>query len=344
MTDGSADIVMPVGKTAPNEYQPVVLGEAAGSTMSTFSAEYFATGGATNPPRNNSIVSPTLLGTWANRYWQVNKNGGDMALRVGLPYPGVIGEPWFNTSPGADSRIGVAKFEGTTWDFTKSSEDFNDITPPYFETRIQTSVGVVYSDIISSFSPFTIGHGLNTVLPVTLLRFEAAAAGTGALLQWQVAPSATLSHFVVEHSTNGQSFAGLQQVAGQVIPVYSYRHSGLTPGTHYYRLKMVEKDGSHTYSPVKQVSFTGLAETSIVQWQHSGPGYTTGQLTIFSQKPQAANAWLIDMAGRVVKTYAFMLQQGPNGIPVALPALPDGIYRFRVATTDGKQKLFPILQ
>jgi len=344
MTNGSADIVLPVGKTGPAEYQPVTLGDAAGSTMSTFSAEYFAANGATVPPRNSSIVSGTLLGTWQNRYWQVNKSGGDMALRVGLPYTNAITEPWFNAPPGAGSRVGVARFAGSTWDFTKSSVDFNDITPPYFETRIQSSPGVVYSDIISSFSPFTIGHGLNTILPVTLLRFEATLAGTDALLQWQVAPSATLSHFVVEHSINGQSFAPVQQLAGQVVPVYSYRHTGLTPGTHYYRLKVAEKDGSYTYSATRQVTSTGHAETMIVQWQHSGPGHTIGQLTIFSQKPQAAQALLIDMAGRVVKTYPFMLQQGLNNLPLHLPALASGIYRLRVTTSDGKQKLLPVLQ
>ncbi|MCU0374839.1 MAG: hypothetical protein MUF24_05980 [Chitinophagaceae bacterium] len=346
MTDGSADIVMPVGKTgSPNDYKPVILADPAGSGTNTFSAEYFPSG-ATSSPRSAFLASGTVFSVWTGPYWQVDKTGSGVNLRVGLFYdPLVTG--WSVSAPGSTNRIAVARYNGTGWDFTKTTGNFIFDDPlPYVEAIPYGTADTVYTDQMATFSPFTIGHGGNTILilPVTLLRFEAAAASTGALLQWQVAPSATLSHFVVEHSTNGQSFAGLQQVAGQVIPVYSYRHSWLTPGTHYYRLKMVEKDGSHTYSPVKQVFFTGLAETSIVQWQQSGPGYSTGQLTIFSQKPQAAQAWLIDMAGRVVKYYGFTLQQGLNKLPVTMPALPAGIYRLKVATADGRQKLFPIMQ
>lgn len=345
----SADITMPVGK-APADYKPVILADVAGSGTNTFSAEYFPAG-ATSSPRNSILLGAILQSVWNGPYWQIDKTGGgDVGLRVGLFYdPGVTG--WSGPSPAtSNNRIAVARFDDEGlggWDFTKTNGDFIfDDPPPYFEAIPYTSPATVYSDRITDFSPFTIGHGDNSilVLPVTLLRFEATLAGTDALLQWQVAPSASLSHFVVEHSINGQSFAPVQQLAGQVIPVYSYRHSGLTPGTHYYRLKIAEKAGSYTYSPTRQVTFIGYAETQIVQWQHGGPGHTKGQLTIYSQKPQAAQAMLIDMAGRVVKTYPLMLHQGLNTLPVHLPALAAGIYRLKVNTTDGKHKLLPVLQ
>lgn len=342
MQPTSADITMPVGK-APADYKPVILADLAGSGTNTFSAEYFPTG-ATTSPRSSFLASGTVFSVWTGPYWQVDKTGTGINLRVGLFYdPGVTG--WSVSAPGSTNRIAVARFNGSGWDFTKTNGNFIFDDPlPYVEAIPFGTAGTVYTDRIATFSPFTIGHGGNTILPVTLLRFEATLAGTDALLQWQVAPSATLSHFVVEHSTNGQSFAPMQQVAGQVVPVYSYLHSGLAPGTHYYRLKIAEKDGSYTYSATRQVTFTGYAENMIVQWLHGGPGHAAGQLTIYSQKPQAAQALLIDMAGRVVKTYPFMLLQGLNNLPVHLPALASGIYRLRVTTSDGKQKLLPVLQ
>jgi CARDB len=115
----------------------------------------------------------------------------------------------------------------------------------------------------TSFSPFTV-TSVNVALPLHLLQFTAVASGKAALLQWQTADEVNTSHFVIQHSVTGQQFADIGSV-NAVNRVgtnqYSFTHTPLAEGLHYYRLRMTDMDGRFTYSGIKLVKIeagTGL--------------------------------------------------------------------------------------
>ncbi len=91
-------------------------------------------------------------------------------------------------------------------------------------------------------------------LPVKLLSFTGNLKEGGVLLKWRVAEESGISYYLLERSTNGTNFVTLNRqpahnTAG--TPVYQYTDAKLSAGSVvYYRLQMVDRDGSVKYSPV----------------------------------------------------------------------------------------------
>lgn len=120
---------------------------------------------------------------------------------------------------------------------------------------------------VSSFSEFWInsgGNDLSQPLPVTLIRFDAAKRHPDALLQWQTAAEQNTDVFEVERKTGTASHfikIGSVKAAGNSTDLRHYRYidGGIFRQSDvvYYRLKIVDKDGSFSYSPVVVLSEAG---------------------------------------------------------------------------------------
>jgi hypothetical protein len=242
----------------------------------------------------------------------------------------------------------VARFEQTgpsdwSWRFTRPDFQFNNTLQPFPESRSATDNGMVYSARLSSFSPFTIGFGSGTILPVTLLNFTAHAKQADALLQWEIADNKDLAWFEVEHSVNGQSFRVLtKMMPGQGLQ-YHYTHQNPGAGAHYYRLKIADKDGSQKYSRVEVVQFGTPVTVIYGLVQNPVPGIEA-QVKIFSARQQTATAIIVDMAGRVVLQQKLALSGGENVLPVSVMLLSKGYYKMAISTQDGKQAVFSMVR
>lgn len=99
-------------------------------------------------------------------------------------------------------------------------------------------------------------------LPVSLISFDAhAELGSVVRLNWSTAAERNFDYFNIERSRDARSFVKLAQVAakGNSYETKSYTHTDETPfrGRSYYRLRQVDQDGSHTYSPVVSVRTSG---------------------------------------------------------------------------------------
>ncbi|MDJ1469514.1 T9SS type A sorting domain-containing protein [Xanthocytophaga flava] len=113
---------------------------------------------------------------------------------------------------------------------------------------------------VESFSPFTLATQIDyNPLPVTLLDFTGKAVEQQVNLNWQTASELNTSYFVVEKSQNGKTFEEVTQVTatGNSSGLQTYQSIDYKPytGVSYYRLKMVDQDGSYTYSKVIKVNF-----------------------------------------------------------------------------------------
>jgi YHYH protein/Secretion system C-terminal sorting domain len=91
----------------------------------------------------------------------------------------------------------------------------------------------------------------NAVLPVELLGFNAKVEDCTVLLNWESASETKFDHYEVEFSAdNAKSFQKIAAIPAKgSAQKYDFRHH--SPNLiSYYRLKMVDKDGSFQYSPV----------------------------------------------------------------------------------------------
>ncbi len=106
-----------------------------------------------------------------------------------------------------------------------------------------------------------------TPLPVSLLSFSAQKLQDKTFIQWTTVTEQYSKAFVVEWSTNGQSWQALGTVAAagnSNIPVnYSFVHNTPVKGINYYRLKQVDLDSRHTYSRIAAVRFDNSVVVSI---------------------------------------------------------------------------------
>ncbi len=108
------------------------------------------------------------------------------------------------------------------------------------------------SDIVST--------ALN-VLPTKLAFFNAVKKDDNVILSWQITNELSVSYINVQRSLNGKDFTTIGKVNanGANYGEYSFIDNSplLTvdsrPSTYYYRIISIDKDGSKTYSQVKQV-------------------------------------------------------------------------------------------
>lgn len=162
-------------------------------------------------------------------------------------------------------------------------------------------------------------------LPVQLTRFGAELQGSTVQLRWTTTDEVDTKAFLVERS-NGGSFQPLQMVpaSGRSRYTSDYKSEDLQPlaGRNDYRLKILDADGSFSYSPTRSVQVIGKARPVIY------PNPVTDQLLI-------AHPWqggklsvrFLDSGGKVVLQQ--IVAAGPV-VRVKLQSLPAGTYWLQV--------------
>ncbi len=95
-------------------------------------------------------------------------------------------------------------------------------------------------------------------LPLKLLEFKASKKSSAVQLDWQTADEQNSDKFTIEHSTDGREFIAIGEVdakgnSSTAANNYGFLHKDPAPGSNYYRLKMMDKDGTFEYSSVQKI-------------------------------------------------------------------------------------------
>ena len=107
---------------------------------------------------------------------------------------------------------------------------------------------------ITGFSAFFLVSEPNTALPLNLVSFSVTKSFFGNILSWKTSNESNFSHFEIEKSTDSQLFAKIGEVKNcqKEINNYEFSDKNLSDNAdiYYYRLKMVDIDGSYNYSKI----------------------------------------------------------------------------------------------
>jgi hypothetical protein len=99
-----------------------------------------------------------------------------------------------------------------------------------------------------------IDFGIDSSMPVTLVSLTASQATEGTLLQWLTADEKDFDRFEIEQSALPQAgFVKIGEVKGGRSE-YSFTDAMKRNGASYYRLKMVDTDGTYSYSRIVTVT------------------------------------------------------------------------------------------
>lgn len=164
-------------------------------------------------------------------------------------------------------------------------------------------------------------------LPVSFGGINVEQSATGILVKWFTLTELNAAYYEIEKSTDGQQFISIGKVtaAGNSTNSQSYTFNDVTPvsGKTYYRIRVVDMDGSLSYSEVVQLNGTGLLTLNIF------PNPASHKVNIRvpqSWQQDAYHVQVISAAGQV------MLEKKISGLQQELNIqhLPAGVYILKV--------------
>lgn len=183
----------------------------------------------------------------------------------------------------------------------------------------------------------TYGRGLWTsdlysALPLKLLNFSAKLQERTVVLKWLTTAEINTKAFNVERSENATNWTVIATVnARNAAGDNNYASVDNQPlkGYNYYRLKMIDKDGQFTYSPVRVVNMKQGNET-IALIPNPSSDYTN---IIFNTTPGKASISLFDEAGR--KVFSTTLKDdNTNVYRLSTKSFATGVYVLKIEGTS----------
>ncbi len=175
---------------------------------------------------------------------------------------------------------------------------------------------------VTDFSLFMVSNDQPFVLPLNLLTFDAKLNGKrNADLIWKTTEERDVQGFEVQVSRDGSQFSSVGMVnARNTLAGGDYEFTTAMPGKlAYFRLKMIDKNGSFTFSPVKTLRTDDLIINSY-------PNPVQDQLIVDLTGYPAGTMRIMDMSGRTMVNGRTV--EGINRLNTS--ALTNGIYILEV--------------
>ena len=187
---------------------------------------------------------------------------------------------------------------------------------------------------VTQFSPFGISR-ISLPLPIKLIDFSAEKiADNLASINWELAACCSKdAKFELEKSTDNRNFSLLSVITGsESSRYYSFNDSRLKKGITWYRLKMIDADGSIKYSKVVAIvnDEKGFLITAIAP----NPVQDAATITLTSARKTVVQFNVYDVSGNMVKQWYSNITKGINSINMNVMELARGTYFIVASTLD----------
>ena len=270
-------------------------------------------------PRTNSNASATALAVAANA-----ADGGDFILALGQSSSASVD---LSPTPGTYSignKIQLTGSHSRMLSYRILTAASASEAPGITYTGLSSRLNIVKIEI----NPGSVGGSCFTVLPVRISSFTGTAQAGGAVLLWQVAGESGIKEYVVERSTTGTSFVPIGTLYAQNngSGSYQYRDASAVARRYWYRLRIVENNGSVIYSSVLLLNWELKQPLTVIS-------PFTSNLQVYLTVPDNGDAvfQLFDHKGIRVRQVRRFLVSGTNHVSLETETLPAGSYLLQVA-------------
>ncbi|WP_126970693.1 T9SS type A sorting domain-containing protein [Gynurincola endophyticus] len=312
VTNTVAAYVFPTGDNGV--YRPlIILPEDTNPTV--FEAQYW------NEAFANLNTSPIMHGISNQEYWRARTTSGTTNASVQLTLNNIV--PGTNPTDG----LVVASYNGSQWVSEYAGTVSNMLVPGNVDE------GQVQSEYSALNRYYTFGFGTAATLPIELKKFNVSKINNNqASVEWEITTESTPVSFVVERSLNGVQFTAIATVNVTSATQYQYIDTELPSGRVYYRLRMIDQDGSATYSDIQSVQISNSGDK--VQLY---PTISNTQTQIKLNISRSAKITLVvsDNSGRIVQRNAYSVNAGTQMIPLNVSTWANGVYYVVVLYEDG---------
>jgi hypothetical protein len=189
-----------------------------------------------------------------------------------------------------------------------------------------------FDALTSNTATVTINYPMQAFpLPIKLVSFSGSLSASSVQLKWIVDDNETGNFFELEKSEDGKEYKTTALVlVSSTTGKASYSYTDKAASTTYYRLKIVNKDGSISYSKV--LLFRTSKETNENRLTlQSGTG-TSLNFTYNSSTAGTFTATLYSMNGTALLTTKINCTAGINSFSLdAICNFPKGVYIMEVA-------------
>jgi hypothetical protein len=196
----------------------------------------------------------------------------------------------------------------------------------------------------NTFSTWAITDKLNP-LPITMTYFTGKATNAGSVFNWETASEKNAATFEVERSANGKEFETIGSVkaggnSNQTLK-YVFTDRNAANKVNYYRLRMVDMDGTFEYSSIVTVTNNKVTEMSAVAY----PNPFSENLNVkVSTAVSKAEVIIRSVDGKEVFRQSINEASPATNLTLNnLPKLKSGFY-FLSLIVDGKATVLKVAQ
>ncbi len=177
----------------------------------------------------------------------------------------------------------------------------------------------------------------STPLPLDLITFKGNRERNVNHLEWITAQEQNVSHFELERGTDGRSFTKVAKINatgnnGTANNQYSYNDAAAA-ATSYYRLRMVDMDGSARYSNI-----VVLHDDAIISSRHLYPN--PAESTLFIEGIAGKSTYrIMDVAGREIASHNTVTLIEGSVVMIDVAHLQQGIYFLQLSDDKGNETI-----
>jgi len=177
------------------------------------------------------------------------------------------------------------------------------------------------------------------ILPIELNSFDAISDTDQVMLSWETASELNLSHFEIQKSRSGEDFQAIGSVdqAGGADQNTEYAYADASPReTNYYRLAMIDLDGSIEYSKIifaaMEVDHALFPNPIVSDYAE----LTSGEYN---------QIVLTDLSGRVVRQFGHNTWvQGEVKQRLDFSSVSPGSYFLQIVSAKGKKQTLRVVK
>ena len=328
--------LFPIGKT-DSLYAPVKMAKL-NSTATTYTAEYWPA----RPFNYTNVFYPPVEHVSRVEYWEISSTATSAPDDDGYLSLSWRGYSQVSSLAAVRDSLLVAQYlnrPGYIWDAPGSWATGRAIGPDSLSGYVTSNTpSMVFND--SSQRRFTLAtFSKFNALPLTLLYFTALADGNKVRLNWDVANEENILYYEVERSFTANGFSHLLNVSSLQRSRSQYTDYDYAPATgwNFYRLKMVDKSGRFTYSPVRAVKFEkGLEEVKIFP----NPAITILNIQLPSSYSGKVRLLVYGVDGKLISS----IKPATNTIQLNVLPLPAGTYELKIIRDNGDISTYPFVK
>lgn len=233
------------------------------------------------------------------------------------------------------NNLRAAKYDGTQWVAcgTQGNSGSNES-------------GFVTTDVISSFSPFTIGSIDDQPLPVELSSFTSQVSGNKMNLNWITSAEQNNSGFEIQRAKVGEDSVPFKKIGyvnghgnSNTTNTYSFEDRNLVSGKYKYRLRQFDFNGNYKYYELANEVTIGVPSKYNMSQNYPNPFNPTTKINYELPFDSKVSIRLFDMTGREVANVVNGIQTaGYYTVQFNASFLSSGTYFYNIIAEGGNTK------